>query len=321
MSEELRLEFEVLRALRLLGVDSGSTAEEVRAAYRELVKVWHPDRFQDDPGLQTRAEEELKKINAAYDLIRAHQARALEMPSDASVDGDNTAASWAPPVEPAPVVGVHTGPSMASQPTGRAGWVLVWVLGSAVLFLVVLLLTIVISRGIRPVASDPSLPAAQVSPSPSASSVAPSAPVKAVTTPEPVFAEPEPIEPVTAPSEPIRTKCIVCSGKGRSSCLLCGGLGSKVCIICGGSGFDECVICKGAGIEKCFMCAGSGQSFSGGVCSTCGGLGVRACDSCGGEGGNSCTFCLGRGEERCAYCAGAGWDPCTVCSGTGYVEY
>src|SRR4029079_18185020 len=42
---------------------------ELKAAHRDLAKVWHPDRFQHDPRLQEKAQEKLKEINEAYDLV------------------------------------------------------------------------------------------------------------------------------------------------------------------------------------------------------------------------------------------------------------
>ena len=45
----------------VLGVNPGASKEEVRAAYLDLVKVWHPDRFANEPQrLLHRAEEQLK---------------------------------------------------------------------------------------------------------------------------------------------------------------------------------------------------------------------------------------------------------------------
>jgi DnaJ-domain-containing protein 1 len=50
-----------------LGVRSDATDEEVKTAYRDLVKIWHPDRFDDgDTRLKKKAEEQLKTINEAY---------------------------------------------------------------------------------------------------------------------------------------------------------------------------------------------------------------------------------------------------------------
>ena len=50
----------------VLGIDAGATAEQVRQAYIDLVKRWHPDQFAYDPALQKDAEAKLKEINEAY---------------------------------------------------------------------------------------------------------------------------------------------------------------------------------------------------------------------------------------------------------------
>lgn len=49
-----------------LGLTPGASAREVKDAYRDLAKVWHPDRFAHDPRLQQKAQEKLKEINEAY---------------------------------------------------------------------------------------------------------------------------------------------------------------------------------------------------------------------------------------------------------------
>ena len=35
------------------------------------MKVWHPDRFGNDPKLRARADEKLKEINEAYEKLSA----------------------------------------------------------------------------------------------------------------------------------------------------------------------------------------------------------------------------------------------------------
>jgi molecular chaperone DnaJ len=52
----------------VLGVRQGSSEDEIKKAYRELVKKYHPDQYRDNP-LSTLAEEKLKEINEAYDYI------------------------------------------------------------------------------------------------------------------------------------------------------------------------------------------------------------------------------------------------------------
>ena len=53
-----------------LGLEPGASSQEIKEAVRDLVKVWHPDRFSENPRLQLKAQEKLKKINEAYDLIK-----------------------------------------------------------------------------------------------------------------------------------------------------------------------------------------------------------------------------------------------------------
>ncbi len=56
-------------ALRTLGLEHGASWNEIRDTYRDLVKVWHPDRFSHDRKLRSRAEEKLKEVNAAFQQL------------------------------------------------------------------------------------------------------------------------------------------------------------------------------------------------------------------------------------------------------------
>lgn len=58
--------------LKALDLSTGATFDQVKAAYRELVKIWHPDRFAHDAKLQARANAKLVDINAAYERLRIH---------------------------------------------------------------------------------------------------------------------------------------------------------------------------------------------------------------------------------------------------------
>jgi len=59
------------RCIEILRLKPGASQEEVTQAYKDLVNVWHPDRFANNQRLQKRAEQKLKEINAAYDYIRS----------------------------------------------------------------------------------------------------------------------------------------------------------------------------------------------------------------------------------------------------------
>ena len=54
------------RDYAILDLDASASPAEVQQAYRDLVKVWHPDRFAHEPRLQRRAHVKLQAINDAY---------------------------------------------------------------------------------------------------------------------------------------------------------------------------------------------------------------------------------------------------------------
>jgi tetratricopeptide (TPR) repeat protein len=62
------------RYYEILGLDRSALPEEIRQAYRDLVKVWHPDRFGHDPRLQRKAQEKTKELNEAYEALKAARA-------------------------------------------------------------------------------------------------------------------------------------------------------------------------------------------------------------------------------------------------------
>ncbi len=53
----------------VLGISSDATDAEVKKAYRNLAKKYHPDNFTDSP-LKGQAEEKMKEINSAYEAIQ-----------------------------------------------------------------------------------------------------------------------------------------------------------------------------------------------------------------------------------------------------------
>ncbi|MBE6792996.1 MAG: molecular chaperone DnaJ, partial [Ruminococcaceae bacterium] len=53
---------------QVLGVSPNATDAEVKAAYRELAKKYHPDNYANNP-LADLAQEKMQEINDAYDAI------------------------------------------------------------------------------------------------------------------------------------------------------------------------------------------------------------------------------------------------------------
>ena len=69
-------------ALDVLGLKRGASAVEIKEAYRDMVKVWHPDRFGSDPRLRRKAENKLKEINDAYRVLQSGSSTAEDTGSD-----------------------------------------------------------------------------------------------------------------------------------------------------------------------------------------------------------------------------------------------
>ena len=57
---------------KVLGVNPGDDEETIKKAYRKLVKKYHPDRYVNTP-MADMANEKLKEINEAYDMITNHK--------------------------------------------------------------------------------------------------------------------------------------------------------------------------------------------------------------------------------------------------------
>lgn len=57
---------------KVLGVAPSATDDEVKEAYRNLAKKYHPDQYAESP-LKELADEKMKEINEAYDQITAQR--------------------------------------------------------------------------------------------------------------------------------------------------------------------------------------------------------------------------------------------------------
>jgi len=120
---------DINRYYEILEVKSGASLEEVKRAYRDLVRVWHPDRFSHDPRLQEKAQEKLKEINDAYEKLQAflsgHGARASRprsgpRQSRPGAESDKTQATDSESAQTARPQ--HERPGASSKASSARGW-------------------------------------------------------------------------------------------------------------------------------------------------------------------------------------------------------
>lgn len=60
----------------ILGVDKSATQDEIKKAYRDLAKKWHPDKFtKKSEAERQEAENKFKEISSAYEVLGDEQKR------------------------------------------------------------------------------------------------------------------------------------------------------------------------------------------------------------------------------------------------------
>ncbi len=75
------------RYYQILEVAPNASLEEIHESYKDLVTVWHPDRFLHHPRLYHKAQEKIKQVNLAYEELRLRWAPVV-------ASGDQTSCTW-----------------------------------------------------------------------------------------------------------------------------------------------------------------------------------------------------------------------------------
>ncbi|MGD0737476.1 MAG: J domain-containing protein [Terracidiphilus sp.] len=91
-----------LQHSKTLGLDqTASSGAVIRKAFRSAAKLWHPDRFENNPRAQKDAEEHFKLIQIAYRELWEHHNSPHESPHTSRRE-NSPAPQWEWPTRPAP---------------------------------------------------------------------------------------------------------------------------------------------------------------------------------------------------------------------------
>ena len=97
---------------QILGVSENASDEEIKKAYRELARKYHPDNYHDNP-LADLAQEKMKEINAAYEQITKERSGGGRLCGAAGCRGGGGGG-------PGPPAGAGTA-TVPSGPVGLSG--------------------------------------------------------------------------------------------------------------------------------------------------------------------------------------------------------
>jgi hypothetical protein len=124
----------IKKYFQILGVSQYASLEETKQAYKDLAKVWHPDRFIDNPRLQKKATEKFKEINTAYTKLLSFYENKNSLKVISAYSGVTHEKSFA---EPHP-----SGPVDETRSISKDYRFLIWML--AICTLVILTIVVII---------------------------------------------------------------------------------------------------------------------------------------------------------------------------------
>jgi hypothetical protein len=60
------------QCFKILEIQETDSLDEIKQAYRDLIAIWHPDRYTQNSRLQQKATEKVKELNGAYQYLVFH---------------------------------------------------------------------------------------------------------------------------------------------------------------------------------------------------------------------------------------------------------
>lgn len=91
-------------AFRTLGISPTASLDEATTAYKDLIRVWHPDRFGSDPRLRAKAEEQTRLLNQAIAHLRKALQGGPHQQKHDTLNSAQRAATHTPPTQTPPFI-------------------------------------------------------------------------------------------------------------------------------------------------------------------------------------------------------------------------
>ena len=81
-------------AREILGLTSSANFRAAKAAYRNLVRIHHPDRAGSDPAAQRRASETMSRINTAWEYLEQREKSGTFGTADSATSNKYSSQVW-----------------------------------------------------------------------------------------------------------------------------------------------------------------------------------------------------------------------------------
>lgn len=78
----------MINPYEVLGVRKGASKEDIKKAYREQAKKYHPDQYGDNP-LKDLAEDKMQELNEAYDSLMKNTSSSSSYGSSTDYNAEN----------------------------------------------------------------------------------------------------------------------------------------------------------------------------------------------------------------------------------------
>jgi len=108
-------------ALEILGLEHDASRAQIKEAYRDLAKILHPDRFQDDPRVRAKAEATFKQVNTAYEALKGYRPGARPAAPSGRTSHRRARPEPAAPPPPKPPMQEESAPPPRTPPPDSRG--------------------------------------------------------------------------------------------------------------------------------------------------------------------------------------------------------